>query len=58
MTMDTVGLLRLVIISAMAKPASTSPPAVFNTMSIPFTLLSLSIAINCGIINSYLVDLV
>ena len=36
-TIDTVGFDKEFIISAIAKPASTSPPTVFNTINTPFT---------------------
>ena len=46
------------IISDIARPASTSPPTVFNTISKPLTSSFCSISINCGIICSYFVAFV
>jgi len=42
-TRDTVTLLRLFIISAIARPASTSPPTVFKITNTPLMLLFCSI---------------
>ena len=56
-TIDTVGFDKEFIISAIAKPASTSPPTVFNTINTPFTFSFLSIEINWGITCSYFVAL-
>ena len=47
-TRDTVGLLREEIISAIASPASTSPPIVFNRIKTPSIFLLSSIAASCG----------
>ncbi len=54
---DTVGFDMLEIISAIARPASTSPPTVFSTSSSPSMFGSSSIATSCGITCSYFVVL-
>ena len=54
-TRDTVGLLIPAISSAMASPASTSPPWVFSRMSRPSMSSDSSMAASCGITCSYFV---
>ena len=56
-TRDTVGMLNDAIISAMARPASTSPPEVFNSTSRPAMFRSSSIEASIGSTWSYLVVL-
>lgn len=56
-TRETDGLERLAIISAMARPASTSPPTVFRITSSPSISGFCSTATNCGMMCSYLVVL-
>ncbi len=56
-TSDTVGLLKEAIISAMASPASTSPPMVLSRIRSPSTSQLSSIAASSGKICSYFVVL-
>ena len=56
-TRETVGLLKEAIISAMASPASTSPPTVFNKINNPSVSLLSSIMASFGSTCSYLVVL-
>jgi len=56
-TSDTEGLRIPATISAMASPASTSPPTVFRSSSSPCTLSFCSISTSIGRICSYLVVL-
>ena len=56
-TRDTVGTLKEAIISAMARPASTSPPTVLSKTRSPSTDLSSSIMASFGKTCSYLVVL-
>ena len=57
-TIETDGFDIPAIISAIASPASTSPPTVFSTTISPSTVLSCSIAASAGIRCSYFVVLV
>ena len=56
-TSVTVGFVNEEIISAMARPASTSPPTVFSTIIMPSILEFCSAATSCGIRCSYFVVL-
>ena len=56
-TDTTVGTVNDAIISAMASPASTSPPSVFNNTKTPSTSLSRSIWASFGRSSSYFVAL-
>ena len=56
-TSDTVGLRIPATSSAMARPASTSPPTVFKIMSRPSMFGSSSTETICGITCSYFVVL-
>ena len=56
-TRETVGLVMPAISSAIASPASTSPPTVFSSTSIPSISSACSTAAICGIRCSYLVVL-
>ena len=56
-TIDTVGVFIDDMSSAMASPASTSPPTVFMMMIRPSMVLSCSIATRAGMICSYFVVL-
>ena len=57
MTIDTVGFFIPATNSAIASPASTSPPTVFNSIKSPSIFGSSSIATSCGITCSYFVVL-
>ena len=54
-TRETVGILRDAIISAMASPASTSPPTVFKRIRSPSISSSSSMRASFGSTCSYLV---
>ena len=56
-TSETVGLVMPAISSAMASPASTSPPTVLSSTSMPSISSACSAAAICGIRCSYLVVL-
>ena len=56
-TNDAVGVFIVERSSAIASPASTSPPTVFKIISKPSISLLSSIATSCGITCSYLVVL-
>ena len=56
-TRETVGILKDAIISAMASPASTSPPTVFKRIRSPSISSSSSIRASFGNTCSYLVVL-
>ena len=56
-TSDTVGILNEAIISAMASPASTSPPTVFKRISKPSISSSSSMMASFGSTCSYFVVL-
>lgn len=56
-TSETTGLDMEAIISAMARPASTSPPTVLRMTSSPSTWGLCSAATSCGMRCSYLVVL-
>lgn len=57
-TRETVGLLKEASISAIASPASTSPPTVFKSTSTPLISSLSSMAASCGSTCSYFVVLV
>ena len=56
-TRDTVGFFMPETSSAMARPASTSPPTVFRMISSPLMESSCSMATSWGMTCSYLVVL-